>query len=437
MSELIPEHIFPAMILSEDLGSPELNDLNKRFTAGTLKHSQYLEGLAQVVRKQERSLRTSQEKQKRKQSKRTSLLVVINESDAPLEVSDEIRAESQIEQTPTLESSQSIEELPALVEPSQPIEETPSVIEPIENTSNPLESYVEIPSADDNDTPPSTPERITDATDASAIAVELPAPINAEMGYSMGYDTYAPPMIISEINPPQEDQDLDDCKICWTNGASINLSCGHAYCQACLNELVRVACLNSAGNGIAVNCPDCGLKVTPDVLRTFLESEALRVFEYFEMKITADNLPQKPAACSSDGCVGLLIPDWLTSANKYQCKFCHVQHCADCFSADHPGMTCAAARRLNRPRSRTSRFFRQVRITAKAIPTYLATQLTMTLHPNAKRCPNCFNWIIKRGGCHHMSWYVFQILKFNFNFFLHPSNQFTHFFLLFLILFFF
>ncbi|MDP2435796.1 MAG: IBR domain-containing protein, partial [archaeon] len=110
-------------------------------------------------------------------------------------------------------------------------------------------------------------------------------------------------------------------------------------------------------------------------------------------------------------CEGVLLPSDFSTDLKVSCRLCTTVHCSVCFLPDHPDLSCQEASRIQRKRAKTNsveyqrRKQRRARLRGgiKAIIPTIITQTLMTVHPAAKRCPGCFNWIFKNGGCHHMN----------------------------------
>lgn len=179
-------------------------------------------------------------------------------------------------------------------------------------------------------------------------------------------------------NPADAGEENDACPACLTKinttQAPVYLTCGHAWCQECLNDNYRHA-LKSRRDWPPQCCEVIDHDFIIDVLEPDVTAELFEKLEEFD--------DDEPTFCQTPKCTGGYIRTVYHSGQWAACQTCHKSTCRECkalaaahpIPAMHPSMQ---------------------DLLAKADKKLADGQ-------GWKQCPGCRNLVERIDGCKHMS----------------------------------
>ncbi|KAK9770920.1 hypothetical protein SCAR479_12379 [Seiridium cardinale] len=122
-----------------------------------------------------------------------------------------------------------------------------------------------------------------------------------------------------------------ECEVCSCSitGPAAHLSCGHLYCQQCLEGYIET----SLGSGAQFPPRCCNQEIPPVIMSSTLRSPKSRT-EYYA-RLLEHRTPNK-TYCSNADC-GRFIPPRHIAAGNARCPDCEQRTCADCKGKGHAG----------------------------------------------------------------------------------------------------
>lgn len=184
-------------------------------------------------------------------------------------------------------------------------------------------------------------------------------------------------------HPPPPDKDYDTCPICFEPHAFFKLNiCGCAFCVVCLATTFENACLEPDFTGEML-CPSCRERVATQDLEQLVTTPALTTFAKKVARFLSSRIPhvvkECPARC---GTFGRTFPQ----GNIFVCLECRQDWCVTCSEIlgravkSHKGF---CAKQVDTP------FWKDF--------------ATEALEAGAKACPGCETFMVKDGGCNHIT----------------------------------
>jgi IBR domain, a half RING-finger domain/IBR domain/Zinc finger, C3HC4 type (RING finger) len=191
---------------------------------------------------------------------------------------------------------------------------------------------------------------------------------------------------IDELDMIDEKESLDVCLICYDEDVSSwhRLECGHAYCSACLAEMIAVL-LREAANADVVRCPnpECQSPLDYGDVCAIADDDSVVRFERFSFSrgLAPFAVNRVTAWCATPGCESALVQQRQDDDDVLECDRCAFSMCRQCGEASHGGATCeqfAEWRRHNDVHH---------------------SEADWWIRWNTKPCPHCGTPISKNGGC--------------------------------------
>jgi hypothetical protein len=183
--------------------------------------------------------------------------------------------------------------------------------------------------------------------------------------------------------PPPSSKNYDTCPICFEPHAFFKLTmCGCAFCVVCLATTFEKACLEPDFTGEML-CPSCRERVCTQDLEQLVSTSALETFAHKVARFLSTRIPhivkECPARC---GTFSRTFPQ----DNVFVCLECRQDWCATCSETlgravkSHKGF---CAKHTDSP------FWKEFAAEA--------------LEAGAKACPVCETFVVKDGGCNHIT----------------------------------
>eukprot|EP01098_Paradermamoeba_levis_P004734 TRINITY_DN2019_c0_g1_i1.p1 TRINITY_DN2019_c0_g1~~TRINITY_DN2019_c0_g1_i1.p1 ORF type:complete len:364 (-),score=71.63 TRINITY_DN2019_c0_g1_i1:85-1176(-) len=197
--------------------------------------------------------------------------------------------------------------------------------------------------------------------------------------------------IFSQLNP---DVELIECLICYEQyfpAYTIELGCGHSYCDGCTNNFIITSL--KEGN-TSPKCPGCRLPLTEDDVRKGAGEEwVTRMRRYRLLQEHRDN--PNAVYCPKAECG---LPCVKNSPEElFVICTCGFDFCSSCLLPRHERKTCQEAVEGMDLEERR----KKVELERRMMWASWATKIWVLW--NTKKCPQCGEAIEKNGGCHHMT----------------------------------
>ena len=156
-----------------------------------------------------------------------------------------------------------------------------------------------------------------------------------------------------------------------------NLSCGHSYCNNCLNHLVDNAIRERNIDNLKCPNTDCAREMNEQDIRNITNNNHIKINAYSDIAVLKWIAQQANARhCPTPNCTSVFIND---AENKQSivCAECNQRYCSNCLFNHEQTMSCKAAEAA---RAGDHAYQEWKRI-------------------NTKECPHCHATIEKDGGC--------------------------------------
>ncbi|KZP26845.1 hypothetical protein FIBSPDRAFT_781658 [Athelia psychrophila] len=188
---------------------------------------------------------------------------------------------------------------------------------------------------------------------------------------------------VSNIVPRADHTKEDICPICHdVVTLPIKLSCGHAYCGACIRHFLTSA---STFPLVCIGDEDkCHAPIPIPLVQRFLPIQQFTNLLETAFIAHIDHHPRDFKYCTTPDCRQVYRCTTSDAASIIHCPSCLSRVCSACHEEGHEGMTCAERKLNNDPEE-------QERLNDE-----LASQ------SGFKKCPQCTTWIEKTEGCNHV-----------------------------------
>ncbi|KAK6083493.1 IBR finger domain-containing protein [Seiridium cupressi] len=162
-----------------------------------------------------------------------------------------------------------------------------------------------------------------------------------------------------------------ECEVCSCSimGPAAHLSCGHLYCEQCLEGYVKT----SLGSGAQFPPRCCNQEIPSFIISSTLRSPETRIKYY--TRLLEDGTPNK-TYCSNADCGRFISPRHIAAGNA-RCPYCEQTTCADCKGKGHAGPCAEDAG--------------------------TAQLLALGKTEGWQRCNACQSMVQRTSGCSHMS----------------------------------
>ncbi|KAK3812183.1 MAG: hypothetical protein J3Q66DRAFT_349608 [Benniella sp.] len=181
------------------------------------------------------------------------------------------------------------------------------------------------------------------------------------------------------------------CGICFDDDStepSLELRCGHAYCQACYEHYVTMKIVEE-GQCRNILCPGAGCKVVLDeqTISKVVQEPAMAKYRSLQDKAYVSDV-ESLRWCPAPGCenaVECRVPHstFTTTVPTVSCT-CGDKFCFGCGQGDHQPATCGLVKMWQKKCADDS-------------------ETANWISANTKECSQCQSTIEKNGGCNHMT----------------------------------
>jgi len=177
--------------------------------------------------------------------------------------------------------------------------------------------------------------------------------------------------------------DIDEeslCPVCYTSPPNPEyLACGHSYCAGCLKHLLSSAADSKKFPIVCVgNEATCASAFPIPFLHRFLPRESFQHLIEAAFTCYVEQHPQEYRSCPTVDCKHIYRRQ--QHPTSLRCPSCFLSVCPACSEESHGDLTCEESHFQRDP----------------------AMQEMVNEQLGFKKCPNCYSWIEKSGGCNHL-----------------------------------
>jgi len=177
--------------------------------------------------------------------------------------------------------------------------------------------------------------------------------------------------------------DIDEeslCPVCYTTPSNPEyLACGHSYCAGCLKHLLSSATDSKKFPIVCVgNEATCASAFPIPFLRRFLPRETFQHLIEAAFTCYIEQHPQEYRSCPTVDCKHVYRRQ--QHSTSLRCPSCFLSVCTACCEESHGDLTCEESHFQRDP----------------------AMQEMVNEQLGFKKCPQCYSWIEKSGGCNHL-----------------------------------